>query len=442
MKIDYQEMLKEVEELTTIEGFVSACYELKENMIFYDRDLVLAAYGSTVEFWLVATLFCAGLESEEVALEVDNKLHQSIKRFFDQLVTQSLPLDIQFLGGHFLKGAGWVIEQRYPVYARMLYQYRTGKYAEVTTIDAVLYKVQQAIGQGDWKSVERLMGQAGSMILRGAHLRPIWFRIGHTRLQMWLSGLQTLVNNFSVAPYFTFPFDDVWAERQKRAKVNGNVVVDLAAFRNFRKDAGGFTDQRILVVPDEYDQELTTLLEGNKVERERAVEVEHRKVLEPLLAMIVGSFGIGKDLSNSYVRNALELLLYWQSPKTASLVMKLLVQLEPWDDMFPFCLDILQNLGSKAVSEIAKYVRKDPLGPMQFLMADVLANMRKSKRVQALLLEIFEQAKWGHGKEIIGGAMLRHGHKDATVIIDDALAKLSPPDREHYIRYLQEMQNT
>ena len=63
-----------------------------------------------------------------------------------------------------------------------------------------------------------------------------------------------MVNNFKVAPYFGFPFEDIATERQKRTKVGNNVVVDLGAFRNFRREITGYTDLRIVLDQDEYDR--------------------------------------------------------------------------------------------------------------------------------------------------------------------------------------------
>ncbi len=440
LRIDYREMLTEVKELTTIEGFVSACYELKENMMFYDRDLVLAAYGSTVEFWVVATLFCAGLESDQVCLKADKELEKCLQRLTKQLMTEALPLDVQSLAGHFIKGAGWVMLQRYPVYSRMMHFYALGKHQEPVSLDKLLCQVHQCIREKKGEQVTELMGRVGAQLLRGDHIRPIWFRISDARLQMWLSGLQTLVSNFSVSPYFAFPFEDIRAEKQKRARVNGNVVVDLAAVRNFRQDAGGYTDQRISISSDQYDEMITSLLdEDAAVDKALVASSEVKEHLTPVFIAIVEAIGLNREVPITYGKRSLEILVQYQEPIVAKLALNLLNTIEPWDELFQFCLDLLKQLGLKALPEVRKYVRKHKFGSLHIMIADLLSSGPKYKRVTSLLTEIFTMGEWGHGKEIIGVSLVGYlGEEEAKPILEESMANLTEMDRTKYLAFIHD----
>ena len=61
---DFREM--KVKEITSIDG-LSQRVEIKESMFFYESDLVLAAYGASVELVTIGALFAASLEGDESA---------------------------------------------------------------------------------------------------------------------------------------------------------------------------------------------------------------------------------------------------------------------------------------------------------------------------------------------------------------------------------------
>ncbi|NLL47857.1 MAG: hypothetical protein GX249_04665, partial [Firmicutes bacterium] len=61
---DYKELIEEISEITTVDGFVSSCLEIKESMFFYERDLMLAAYSASLELLAVAALLAAALKGK------------------------------------------------------------------------------------------------------------------------------------------------------------------------------------------------------------------------------------------------------------------------------------------------------------------------------------------------------------------------------------------
>src|SRR5690554_4236825 len=175
---DFREMVHEVKEITSIDGFVAACLEIKESMFFYERDLVLAAYGASVELLTIGALFIASLEGDDVAQEVYDELSQSLRDLVDGLQNTLLPLDIQFLGEHFVRGVAYAAQLRFPVYELMMKYYRNGIYESSPSIDELLRQAQANLANRG-SGIDRILGLVGARMLRGEHLRPIWLHISH-----------------------------------------------------------------------------------------------------------------------------------------------------------------------------------------------------------------------------------------------------------------------
>ena len=95
MKIDYREMVQRVKEITTIDGFITECLEIKDSMFFYDRDLVLSAYTASVELLTASALFYAVLEGPSQAEKVRDELEGCVQRLLVDVVQTQLALDIQ-----------------------------------------------------------------------------------------------------------------------------------------------------------------------------------------------------------------------------------------------------------------------------------------------------------------------------------------------------------
>src|SRR5690554_529209 len=349
---DFREMVREVKEITSIDGFIAACLEIKESMFFYERDLVLAAYGASVELLTIGALFAASLEGDENAQEVYEEVSQAIRGLNDELQNTLLPIDIQYLGEHYVRGAGYAAILRLPVYGLMMEYYRSGLYEDAPSVDELIREAQQAIARRS-SGIEKLLGLVGARMLRGEHLRPIWMHITHPRIRIVLSGLQTMVNNFKVAPYFGFPFEDIATERQKRTKVGNNVVVDLGAFRNFRREITGYTDLRIVLEQDEYDRFFEELFNrrgfGGRGELPEMQEEPDPTVVNLLLAVLEARL-VNPDLDEIFVVQAAAVLAKWKVREAASAAVKLLDHLDPWEPEFQPMLELLRTLDGKAVS--------------------------------------------------------------------------------------------
>lgn len=258
MQVDYLDLIEEIEEITTVDGFIAACLEIKESMFFYDRELMLAAYVASLELLATVALFGAALQGSKQLKKAETQILHCGQRLLEELAKFRLPLDIQFVVDSFLQEAGQQFGVRLPVYLEMIRNYAQPKKEETLTLDALLleaHQVLESVPRGD-VALDSLLGRVGRKMLRGAHLRPIWLEISHPRIYLVLVGLQTLMNNFRVTPYFNFPLEEIGIERQKRKKVKGNIVSDLGVVRNFREGGSGYTDLNVVLTKDDYDSFL------------------------------------------------------------------------------------------------------------------------------------------------------------------------------------------
>ncbi len=425
--------------MTTMDGFVSTCLDIRDGMMFYDRELLLTSYSSTLELLLVSTLFWAGLESSDEAEEAEARMGEALSGLRKELSESLLPLDVQALGERYLNGPGWALEQRFPMYIELFQVYRSGAYDPNDDVDRLLITVQKQFLQGLWEEGLHTLAQVGSQVMRGAHLRPIWFRIGHARLQLYLAGIQTMANNFSVAPYFSFPFEDAATERQKRSTVGGSVVVDLGAFRNDRSDKGSFTDRRIVIEPDQLDRWLDQLVDpAVTVEKVADGLSPYRDKVAPILGEAARSSADGEAADSTVGARALQILALWGSREGAEAALNVLAEADPWDSVFEEGLRCLRSLGHKAVPSIRRYLRGQRQdGPLMAVLADTLSKGRPSKRVAGLLREIFDSTHWGHGREVAAMALTRMGTGEDIQNIRHAMEK-APRDASPYMQSLQE----
>lgn len=324
MQIDYKELLEEIHEITSVDGFVSYCLEIKESMFFYDRDLMLGAYTASLELLVVATLFSASLAGRKELHRIEKEVVTSVNELLLELAKYRLPLDVQHVVDRYLQEEGRQTSLRMPVYTEMMRNYVFSTEYEEETIDQLLRKAHHCLREAKKDAdleVNRILGRVGTKMLRGAHLRPIWLQISHPRIYLILLGLQTMMNNFKVTPYYNFPFQDIMTERQKRKKIGGNIVLDLGVFRNFRSGGTGYTDLNVVLVKDDYDLFLEELAAGFNFD-----DVEPDSNLINLLMAILESHAVTNDIDDQFIINILVYGEQWQVSELTSLTEQFLKQ--------------------------------------------------------------------------------------------------------------------
>lgn len=92
MQVDYLDLLEEIEELTTVDGFVAACLEIKGSMFFYERELMLAAYTASLELLTTVALFGAALGDGTELKKVEEQIIRCSEGLLADLAEYHLPL--------------------------------------------------------------------------------------------------------------------------------------------------------------------------------------------------------------------------------------------------------------------------------------------------------------------------------------------------------------
>ncbi|NLJ81157.1 MAG: hypothetical protein GX335_09045 [Firmicutes bacterium] len=421
MPVDYKELRQEIKEITTIDGFVASCLEIKESMFFYERDLVLAAYTASLELLIAAALFSAALEGPGELEATGREISRRLDELRAELNRYQLPLDIQYLADRYSEEKGYQTSLRLPVYLEMVRQYSADTNNGNYNLDQLLRKAQQSIYSNKstgHPELKKILGQVGAAMLRGAKLRPLWLEISHHYLRLILLGLQTLTNNLRVTPYFTFPLGDITTERQKRKKIGGNVVLDLGAFRNFREGGSGYTDLNPALSSDDVDEFLENLFQDQKYLKEEPDQDAITMITAVLEAGLVNA-----EIKESYLLTILVYSDLWKLYEISDVILEFLAGWETEEPLYSGFWALLRGFGSKALPAARRYARSNRSSPFLAELADFLAREVTGKRRWSLLKEIFEH--YPHQDETkaqIALSIARSGDLEAVPYLKEALA--------------------
>lgn len=172
---DYRELLEEIKEITTVDGFVSSCLEIKESMFFYERDLMLAAYTASLELLIVAALLNAGLRSKRDLVKAQAEVELSMESLLSDLTKFQFPLDIQYVVDRFLQGAAVRLRWRLNVYTQMMKVYASDQDYMQDDLDDILRGAHRLLHQETSEVEPRLaylLGRAGAKMLREPAFGP------------------------------------------------------------------------------------------------------------------------------------------------------------------------------------------------------------------------------------------------------------------------------
>lgn len=424
---DYEALLTEIQEITTVDGFVSSCLEIKESMFFYERDLMLAAYSASLELLIVVALLSATLKGEEELLEAGAELEHLLSKLMFELNNYQFPLDIQYVVDHFSQGAGLHSRLRMPVYREMMHIYAFSPENEEDELDNLLQKAHRFVEEStpaQARELNTIFGQIGVRMLSGARLRSIWLKICHPRILVVIQGLQTLVNNFRVTPYFNYPLESVRIERQKRKRVKGNTVSDLGVFRNFRQGGPGYTDLTAVVDQDEYDLFFESLLIGFE-----HLDVEPDQQVVDLILLMFEISLVNKDMDREFLLRLVVYCKHWAISEVNDLVLQILNGLDSGDPLYYECWSLLKSLDSKALPAIRRYVRAYPDSSLIPYLAFFVSHGPPAKRRWNLLVEMFDRyPEESEEKAQIAMSISQYGGEQAVTFLEQALGSTARSD--------------
>lgn len=436
---DYEELTEEITEITTVDGFVAACLEIKESMFFYERDLMLAAYSASLELLAVVAMLSAALKGERELEEADAEVQRLVDGLFTDLNKYQFPLDIQYVVDHFLQGAGMQTRLRMQAYGQMMRCYSAANDSVDEDLDTILQKAHQVLRQRDIDvegKLNLMLGRAGAKMLRGARLRPMWLKVSHPRIQVVMQGLQTLMNNFRVTPYYNFPLEDLATERQKRTIVKGNIVSDLGVFRNFRQGGSGYTDFNTVLDKDKYDYFFESLFTSFE-----HIDVEPDDQAVDLILMILGARAVNPDIDPSFLMRLLVYCHRWVLVEVSDLILEILADLDPDDPLYFECWSLLKSFGGKELPAIRRFVRANCDSPLLPYLALFLSHGPPAKRRWNLLREMFDHyPEENEEKAQMAISIGRYGGEEAVTFLEQALESTTQrngPYGEHLKRALE-----
>ena len=128
------------------------------------------------------------------------------------------------------------------------------------------------------------------------------------------------------------------------------MVVDLGAFRNFRRAITGYTDLRIVLDPDEYDRFFEELFVRYRDGKLPEIQPDPDPTVVNILLAVLEARLVTPDLDEVFLEQAAAVLAKWKVREAAQVAVRLLEKLDPWDPEFQVVLDLLRSLDGKAVS--------------------------------------------------------------------------------------------
>lgn len=419
MELSYEDLIEEIKEITTVDGFVSACLEIKESMYFYERDLMLSAYSASLELLTVIALLSATLQGSQEFSNAEKEIGNSINNLIRDLDGYHFPLDIQYVVDHFMQGAGLNTSQCIPVYIQMIKNY-TCDDGIPKEIDTILDISHRDLLEKDMEALdlEFNLAEVGNQMLKGASLRPIWLEVSHPQIRGILASLQTLMNNCRVTPYFNFPLENIKVERQKRKKIRGNVVLDLGIFRKFRQGGSGYTNLNLAVDKDEYDY----FFEGLFAELKHLDVEPDPKVIE-LIQMIFRSYLVNPEIESQKLIKLATYCELWDIVEVSPIIIDILEVIPVDHILFHHFWSLLKSFGGKALPPIRIFARSNQESPLIPYLAMILSSGKRGKRKWALLTEIFENyGEQDENKAEIAYSIARYGGSEAISFLQTALS--------------------
>lgn len=413
--------MEEIKEITTVDGFVSSCLEIKDSMFFYERDLMLAAYSASLELLTVVALLSGALKGKRELLKVETEVVRRVDDLLAELEKFQFPLDIQYVVDQYLQGAGLQTRLRMPAYIEMMRCYASTVEVIDSGLDTIIRKAHRRLREGSpdlQRDLNVLLGWIGAKMLRGAGLRSIWLQVSHPRIQVVLLGLQTMMNNFRVTPYFNFPLEAIATERQKRKKIKGNVVSDLGVFRNFRQGGSGYTDLSTAVAKDEYDHFFESFFSSFEY-----LDVEPDATVVDLITMILEARLVNEDFDQGLLMRLLVYCNRWRLSEVSDVVLEILEELDFEDPLFYEFWTLLKSFDGKALPAMRRFARAHRDSPLLPYLALFLSHGPPTKRRWSLLTEIFEHyPEENEEKAQMAISIGRYGGTEAITYLEKALA--------------------
>ena len=428
----YQHLLEHLDAATRFDGFVAALVDIRDSMVFYDRDLMLVGYTGHVEALIISALAWACMEGDEPAVEAFGAVRRLVEALPQRLAPpEDAPMDVQAVVQAFLRVGAWVLRERVDAVVAAMDRYRRDDYDPRATVDALVLEAQLAGEANPRLALDRL-GQAGALMLRGQALRSRWLSVVPPRVQLWLTGLRNMAGHLA-ATWESFPWASIGEQRRRRAPSR---VVDLQSVR--RRRALAMEAWRMLETPrpvDEVDLLIERVFAGPAaVDDELVASLASRGEQPiPLLLAMVWSHHLADPQAGvpEAVAAAIRALTRLGRREVVPRLIELVTDATTAPEVAVEALQGLEAMGAQAVEGVSEYLRRVPYPRGGPALARVLTRLPRSEKTFQALIDLFQRLGWEEGKLAVASALAEYGDGRAVPVLEQALQDPQLPTADH-----------
>ncbi len=419
------DLLQELLEAGSPPGFVETCRDLRDSMLFYDREVLIGAYTGALEGLAFNVLLDAAIGQPETFPTATERVRDFIRALPDNLDLREFPMDVQSLAERFLETGGRSLYEAFPAWVAALHVYQSGEYSDDDDIDRLLAEARYQAELGNESQALARIGRVGALALTGRRVRPVWGRIAGP-LEPWLHGLYTAVEAVANHERLTYPLRPIGEERLRRSA--RGVVRDLSLRRRYDEPASDVWRDH-----DDVDRFYSEVISGRDRLSEAAYAVVQAQgvTLLPVLLTMVGARELRDDeQSREHLApvRALDALVALHEAEAVPMLLRIVAEVDPQDELFTAAQTGLVKLGSAAAPQVLSFASGEADAETAIYLSEVLSRMDKNERVFRFLTSLFRKTSWWEGKGALVRALADYGDTRALPLLRDALRNLDQRD--------------
>ncbi len=418
---NYLSLQDEIEELTEYDGFLRACLRLRDDMLFYDRDVLLAIFSGNLESLVVSALFWAALKGNQEAEDLSRWILERIEDLPKLLWEEDAPFDVQALLERFLDTSGQALRRRFPVIAAVFKAYLNGDYNLEVDPDAYLVSAR-AVKQQELDL--NVLGTLGALALRGKFFRRGWLMVIPPPSQEGLQTIISLVEGVASLPGAGFPLREAAAERN-RVSAAPLGLIHLDEFRRRKGYLGNGSG--VWRGPDEVDRLLATVFSSDNLDDQEAESLlRQRQELVPLLLNVLAAPEfLDEDAPGAGTApvNAAHLLTKAKSGEAVDGFINLLQHADPFSPAYQAAMEGLEAVAAQAGMRIAAHLEGEGDMNVAVPLASVLGKTSRNDQVFRALTGLFSRVAWEEDREAVAAALADYGDPRAIPILEEALRR-------------------
>ena len=404
-----QDLISELADTLTVEGMVDLGREMRDNMIFYDRDVLIQMCTGMVEGLMVSILLGACLTEPGQFEVIVTRLRMIIGQMPELLRSRTGQLDVDTFLDRFMETGGRTIYDSFPAVVATFHTYVKGRYDPGDDINRLLREARQHYEGGNAAGALAMLGQAGAVALRGAALRPVWVRLAGP-MESWMHGVFLAAETARAHPDVVFPLDDVVAEQAKRTRG----VIELALER---RDRQGPIDEE--PKENDVDQALAEIFAAGR-EPNRAhwdLLVAHGSELLPIWLSAAKTAELRQTQVPVF---AIRMLAALRADEAAGTLLELAEELQVDDPLFVEVREALNSISPKSRSAVLHKVRHSDADKMA-MVATCLLKGRREERVFDALTDLLRRTRSYRGKETVVDCLAAYGDSRALPLLREVL---------------------